>query len=118
MKLIYLASPYTHKDPKIMQERHDAVLAKTIELMQQGYHVFSPIVYSHPIAVDKAWNSAAAGQAVFNTWAEFDLDILERCDAMWILMLDGWGDSNGVTGELLFAKVRDKEIRYISPREG
>jgi len=48
--LIYLASPYSHPDPSVRQERYEAACKATAAMMRQGYHVYSPIAATHPPA--------------------------------------------------------------------
>lgn len=47
--LIYLASPYSHEDASVRQERYEIVSRVTALLISRGYVVFSPIAYSHPL---------------------------------------------------------------------
>ena len=49
---IYLAGPYSHKDPLIREQRFKMLNKYAAHLMRQGHIVYSPISMSHPIAVD------------------------------------------------------------------
>jgi hypothetical protein len=48
--MIYLASPYSHPDPAVRQERYEAVCQAAAELISRGHIVFSPVAHSHTIA--------------------------------------------------------------------
>ncbi len=47
--MIYLASPYSHDDPAVRQERFDAACRAAAELVRQGKTVFRPVAHSHAI---------------------------------------------------------------------
>jgi len=113
--MIYLASPYTHSNPKVVQERYDRVMSATIRLLLHGNHVLSPIVYSHPIAVDKQWAGVGEG-GTFSVWSQFDYDLIDRCDLLAVLMLEGWKQSTGVTAECEHAQATGKPVIYL-PKE-
>jgi hypothetical protein len=109
MKKIYLASPYYHKNHDIREQRFISVCKKAGELMNQGYFVYSPIAHSHPIAVQcelpKDW--------VF--WEQYDIEYIKWVDEVWILQLDGWSKSKGISAEIEIAKSIGKPIYFIEP---
>ncbi|HIJ58698.1 MAG TPA: DUF1937 family protein [Deltaproteobacteria bacterium] len=108
MKKIYLAAPYGHKDPKVREQRVEAVNKKAAELMMDGHLVFSPLSHSHPISkhctVDPCDN---------NFWLRQDLWVLEICDVMQILCLDGWKESDGIDTEWRKASTLNIPIELI-----
>jgi len=99
MKKIYLACPYSHKDLRVRIKRVDSANRKAAELMMSGNLVFSPLSHSHAISghcdVDPCDN---------DFWLKQDLWILEICDEIHVLCLDGWRESNGIGIELEYAK--------------
>lgn len=107
-KLLYLAAPYTHADPAIMESRFNAVNKKAAELMRNGNVVFSPISHSHPIA----W----AGNLPLTDW-EFwehqDMPYLHNSSILAVLMLDGWEESKGVAAEIKRADELRIPIIYL-----
>jgi len=107
--LIYLASPYSHPDPLVREQRFKDACVKAGNLMRAGYIVISPIAHSHNIAslcqFDKQWQF----------WSKQDLEILSRCDEMFVLRLDGWQKSEGIKAEIEFAYDMGIPIRYIDP---
>lgn len=104
--LIYLASPYSHPDPQIRRDRYADVLRATRLLMDQGHHVWSPIVYTHQLA--------EAGMPVeWEFWQAFDTMMLARCQELWVLTVDGWRDSEGIRGELWMARRLAMPMRLL-----
>jgi hypothetical protein len=104
--VIYLASPYTHEDEDVMARRHRHVCHAAAQLIKQGAVVFSPVAHSHPIAL--------YGNAPGN-WAHWEhqcLTMLDRCDVMLVLMLEGWKESKGIHAEALHCLNRCKDIIY------
>lgn len=49
--LIYIAVPYSHKEESVRLARFESVNRAACFLMNKGYHVFSPISHTHPIAL-------------------------------------------------------------------
>ena len=88
-EIIYLAAPYSHQDPAVMEARFQAANHAAAALMRQGYLVFSPISHTHPIAVlgglPRDWDY----------WDRFDRAMLATCSRLVVLMLDGWRVSPG-----------------------
>ena len=108
--MIYLASPYSHPDQAVREQRFRDVCKVAADMMQHGEQVFSPIACSHPIAefgLPKDWEF----------WEVFDRWFIERCEEFAILTLDGWKESKGVTAETQIAKELGKPIRYIELRK-
>ena len=102
--VIYVCSPYS-SNPK---KNYKAVLSYVVETFEnKGIVLFSPIVYGHTIA--KKLDYAIT----WEYWEGFDLEMLEKSDEVWVLMLDGWSESVGVKQEIEYAKKLGKIIRYI-----
>jgi len=110
MKLIYLASPYSHEDPDVRKWRFCRAVDAAAELMHDGYLVFSPIAHSHMIAT----RHDLPGD--FAYWAEFDRRMVAACDEVWVLKIDGWAESVGVKAEIELAKGLDKPVFYMEDR--
>lgn len=94
---IYLSSPYSHRDPAVMEARYKEAVKAAATLMQRGYIVFSPIAHSHAIGLE--CNTATDHEF----WLRQDMPWLEKSDVLLILQLDGWATSRGVKEELEFA---------------
>ena len=76
--------------------------------MAQGCYVYSPIVHCHEIAAKYALPTD------FSYWKGYNIDMIRRCDAFYILTIPGWEESKGVTGELTFAQSAGLEIVYVN----
>lgn len=117
MAYIYLASPYSHKERKIMDERYHATMAWVANHMKiyKSPVIFSPILHCHDMARrhniphDARW------------WENYNISMLQSANALWVLKLKGWtlskgicGDPDtGLKGELEFAKQFNKDIKFI-----
>jgi hypothetical protein len=91
--LIYLASPYSNSNPAVVQRRFELACLVTAKLFEQGFHVFSPICHSDPIA------RMGQMKGDFNAWRTFDLRMLKLCDVLAVLTLAGWQSSVGMKEE-------------------
>ena len=109
--MIYLATPYSHSDPAVMEQRFDAACRIAGELMRKGELVFSPIAHTHPIAVrcelPRGWDF----------WNKYDYAMLRGADKVLVVKMDGWEQSKGIAGELEIARELGIPIGYIEPSE-
>lgn len=107
--LIYLASPYSHPDPSVMQRRFEEICDVAGRLMRDGVHLYSPIAHTHPIAVrqdlPRGWDF----------WKQYDEKLLAACSELWVCTMDAWEQSKGVAGEIEIALALGKPVRYIAP---
>lgn len=92
--MFYIASPYTDESEWVVEERVNQVTEFTGRLLAAGHVAFSPIVYCHDLARQFALPTDAA------YWHNFNMSILRRCDALLVLQLDGWRESDGVHFEM------------------
>ena len=107
--MIYLATPYTHEDPAVMQRRFEVANSTAAKLMQGGFHVFSPISHTHPIAL--------AGDLPhgWDYWKEYDERMLRACQQIMVLMQEGWERSVGVQAEIKIARQLGLQEIYTRP---
>lgn len=106
--MIYLASPYSHPDPAVREQRFRAACQVAADMMRQGEQVFSPIAHTHPIAefgLPKGWEF----------WEKFDRWFIERCEEFAILEIDGWKTSKGIRAEMALTVKYSKPVTYIDP---
>ncbi len=106
-KRIYLACPYSHAKESVRIERFEMVSKVAGHLMKKGYHVFSPISHTHPIAL------LCDLPLGFEFWNDYDLSFIDWCNELWILTLRGWSVSNGIQEEIKYAKKINKPVRKI-----
>ena len=50
-KKIYLAIPYSDPDPEVRKGRFELVNRMAVELLEEGFNIWSPISHSHPISL-------------------------------------------------------------------
>jgi len=111
MSLTYLASPYTHPDPKVREERYVLACKKAAELMLAGKVIFCPIAHSHPIAEQMPEGKAVDGAF----WKHQDEPYMAMCDELIVYMLPGWDKSSGIAHEIALAQDRLIPISYERP---
>lgn len=109
---IYLATPYSHQDTAVMEQRFDAVNKIAAQLLNDGHHVYSPISHTHPIAL------AGELPKTWDFWEAYDRVFLEWADELYVYMQDGWEKSVGVKAEIEIAHSMSKPVFYIAPEIG
>lgn len=106
--LIYLASPYSHDDREIRVQRYlDAVAACAAIITATEHTPYSPIAHWHPVPT----NHGIVGDWQF--WRRHDVEMLRRCDEVWVLMLQGWRESEGVKEEVRIATMLGLPVEYL-----
>lgn len=106
--LHYLATPYTLFDKGLEQAFIEAAEI-TAKLLKRGLFVFSPIAHSHCVA-----SHGAMDPKDHALWMPLDMAILDRCDALLVVMMPGWRESRGVTEEIARATETGKPVTYLS----
>lgn len=106
--MIYLASPYSHPEVGVREQRFRDACRAAAMLLASGLTVFSPIVHGHPLV----WHGLPTD---WPFWERIDRDHLERCDEVVVLMLDGWRESVGVAAEIRIARELGKPVRSLAP---
>lgn len=108
-----MASPYSSPNKVTQELRFLSVVIATGWLMGniREYKFFSPISHTHPIA------TYCQLRGDWQFWAEYDQCVLSRCDEIWVLRLDGWQTSSGVTAELKIAAEIGLPVKYVYPNE-
>lgn len=104
--MIYLASPYSHEEPRVVEDRVEAVRRCVLSLLRRGDIVFSPIAYSHQFAASMGGD--------WDSWSKFDRALIDAARELWVLMLPGWSVSVGVKAEVDYAVQTGKPVRYLT----
>lgn len=100
MKVIYVAGPYRgHSESEVVANIRHAEAA-AIRLWQTGWAVICPHLNTRMFG----------GLCPDDTWLKGDLEILKRCDAIY--MVDGWQRSRGATDELHLAQSLNMGVLY------
>jgi len=107
--LIYLASPYGHRDPAVMQDRYEQVCQAAADMVAEGQMAISPIAYGHTLLGYREM----PGDWTF--WESFCISLLAKCDRMIVLQMDGWQESRGVQAEIRYAEANGIPVDYIEP---
>ena len=107
MKIIYLASPYSHKSEAVREHRYLLTRLFTVKMLQLGKPIFSPIVYGKDME-----NQIGTD---YISWKILNDAMVRMCDHFLVLRLHGWEDSKGVTYEIELAKSLGKVITYVDP---
>lgn len=94
--IIYLAAPYSHAKPEVMERRWFEVSRAAAWLMGKKYTVISPVSMGHPIAA-LSLGDVAPG---FEAWKHTCLTLLASAELMLVLMLEGWSESAGIKAEV------------------
>lgn len=112
---VYLASPYTHKDEKIMKQRYEDMLFVVNICLQMDLPCYSPIVHWHPASLRHRTNLGRPAE--FHHFLVQDLSLVAACYELWAIALDGWEKSKGVAEELDFARDMGKTTRIVALKD-
>jgi len=105
--MIYLAAPYNDKEPSMVNYRMIKVYDTIHDLMLSNKHVTSPLLMHEVV---RRFSDMPTD---YTYWESYCLDILSRCDELYVLMLPGWKESKGVTSEINYCIAREVPIVYL-----
>ena len=105
--LTYLASPYMDDSVAIREQRYDAAVATTVELLRRGKHIFSPIVFCHPMALEYDLPKDS------DYWIGYNEAMLKRCDELYVLCINGIDTSVGVNREIIIAEASSIPMLFV-----
>jgi len=108
MKLIYLATPYSHDDPRVRTYRFDVASRVAAHLVKNQVLVYSPITIGHVL-----WMYENELPTDEKFWREYNYRMMLSCNELWILQLEGWHKSKGVKEEIRMANELELRVRYI-----
>lgn len=108
---LYLASPYSHEDPEVVEFRYKTTEYCTAVLLRQGVAVYSPIVHCHHLARAHGMPTDA------EFWQKYNQRMLSPARKLIVLQLDGWSESIGIQGEVDYARTHCKPILYRRLKE-
>lgn len=107
--MYYLASPFTHKSKKVRKERVKIAAKASALLLKQDVMVISPI------ALDGPWHDDYGLPCEWGDfWEKFDKNIMERCDGLIVLTVDGWLESVGIQAEIDYAHELGMPVYFIT----
>ena len=76
----------------------------SVNLLRSGFHVITP--HKNTAGYEKYED----GNLTYETWLKLDLDILSRCDAIYVMVNSE--DSQGVKKEIEFARAMGMPVIY------
>lgn len=95
--MIYLASPYSHPNPRVREDRAYQAGCFAALLRRRDIPVFAPIPFWHHLAIEHNLPKDAA------SWWRYNRTFLAHCSDLYVLKLEGWSVSQGVMMEIDFA---------------
>jgi len=107
---VYIASPYSHADAGMRLHRANAALAYAAWLWQiRAMHPFSPIAHWHHGVEPLGLPSHA------DPWISYNRRELRISEALHVLCIPGWQESQGVAWEIGWARDWGKPITLATP---
>jgi hypothetical protein len=115
MAFIYVGSPYWHRRAVVRaaRVRNVARFVAAWQKTPERKTLYSPIVHSQALLgvcpeMGEKWAD----------WERHDLEMLEAADALWVLMLPGWEQSEGLKAELEAARQARKTVWFWDWEKG
>ena len=108
--IIYFASPYSHPDPDVINERFQKACHAVADMTSKGYVVISPIIYGHTLIQYREMPGD------YGFWKNFCQSFLLKCSEMVVFKLPGWEESKGIQAEIEQAEQIGMKITYIEPK--
>jgi hypothetical protein len=108
----YLASPYTHTDKVVVQERFEETEQCLAWLLGMKVWAYSPIVHCHALATKRSLPTD------YKFWLDYNHAMILGSNGILVLCMEGWRESKGVQEEIKFARSNHLFIRHISPVNG
>lgn len=105
--MIYLAAPYTHQDPAVVDRRLETFFKYDLYLTSEGFHTVSPL-YKTLIAL-----KVPDVQLDYGTWEDYCRALMKLCSEVHVLTLEGWQESEGVLDEIHMAYEFTLPIVYV-----
>lgn len=104
--MIYVASVYSYQaDKRIMQERFEVV--ESFVAAYNEFPLLSPIVYTHELA--KRYDLPKE----YSYWQERDRHFIALSSEVWVLKMEHWEKSVGVTDEIKYAESLGIPVKYF-----
>lgn len=105
----YWASPYSAGDPEIEQARYEQVERAAVLAIKQGVPAFSPIAYTHHMAVKYML------PRTHDFWRPLNHPMLLAAKRLVIVKLPGWPSSKGLADELALAEANNIPVKFQDP---
>lgn len=107
--MFYLAAPYSHESRCVIDHRMSILEECDAVFIKHGMHTVSPLSKHHSVI-----RGGLPGDWQF--WQHYSRKLLGcGCTHMLVLMIDGWVESPGVTGEIEFCREHNIPITFLEP---
>lgn len=104
--MIYLAAPYNHPDSDFVTQRMALFCIIDAKLCKQGLLTVSPL--------SKHWMKYYTSiPLTWDFWKNYSEQLMSKCDALYVIMMEGWEQSVGVQAEIELATKLGIEIKYL-----
>jgi hypothetical protein len=107
----YIISPYNHPDSRVVAERISLTSKFVAAMIERGFTPVSPSLYGHGLIIE----ADMVSHWLF--WEKFCKSLLEKCNSVIVLQLEGWDRSIGVKAELEHVAMLGLPVRYTTPAE-
>jgi len=111
MSYTYLAAPYYHPDPAVVEKRMEYLYRYVAFRLKMGGIIFCPVVHCHELAVRHNLPTE------FSFWRNYNAAMLATAAKLQVLQLDGWDKSAGVGTEILLAQDLSIPLELVKPLE-
>ncbi|MCZ2108548.1 MAG: DUF4406 domain-containing protein, partial [Dehalococcoidia bacterium] len=51
-------------------------------------------------------------------WAAMNDEMIDFCDEVYVLGIEGWQESKGIAHEIAYARAQGKAVRLVTPMNG
>jgi hypothetical protein len=106
--MIFVSVPYSHKDKSVIEFRVKMLSLYCAKLLRNGIWNLTPVTHGTTIFKYTTLPSD------FQFWKDISYQMIKVCTEVHVLMLEGWQESEGVQGEIKFAKKYNIPIIYIT----
>lgn len=110
--MIVLSSPYSSSDKEVVKNRVKETGEYVVSLMKQGKTVVSPTLYGLSV-IDYSQQNLPTS---FQFWEKYCKDIIMASNEVFVANIEGWQESNGVKGEIEYAKEFGKNVWLVEKR--
>lgn len=109
--IVYVTFPYPHHFAFSDHVVDRAAMARKwcAELHALGWLSICPLLHRHIVLSDF--------EPPDSTWkdeARFTLHFMDKCDALQVLMFEGWEESQNVKDSISHAKLQQKTVTYVN----
>jgi len=107
-RIIFVAGVFNTKDRAVMQNNIKLIAKVSLEFMEAGYCVLTPVLMGTKIL--DFYNVSTAFNGM---WREVSFDYIDLCTEVHVICTPGWQDSKGVMEEIRYAESKNKPITYM-----